>query len=219
MNVTETDRRTRRGRNVRRGIAAAGIAAAGLVAWTLPSQAQDAPTTPTTNFSMAGIADASTGTLLSVDKQISGEFQYCSNANGLGAELYLNAGDGAGMAVEQATVTPFVLPLHIGVVSVNNPDPENEIKGDRFFTIGVVKGTPIDFGKSGQATVEYGGVFLGPKVGLINWNYSADVSCDQSRATPIISALMASGQTTATTVPATTVPDTTVPDTTVPAGT
>ena len=42
---------------------------------------------------MAGIADASTGTLLSVDKQISGEFQYCSNANGLGAELYLNAGD------------------------------------------------------------------------------------------------------------------------------
>ncbi len=217
MKAIESNGRTMLGRNMRRGFAAAGIAAAGLVAWTLPGQAQVAEPTPTTNFSMAGIADASTGTLLSVDKQISGEFQYCSNANGLGAELYLNAGDGAGMAVEQATVTPFVLPLHIGVVSVNNPDPENEINGDRFFTIGVVKGTPVDFGKSGQSTVEYGGVFFGPKVGLINWNYSADVSCDQSRATPIISALMASGQTSTTEAPTTTAPTTTAP-TTVPAG-
>ena len=149
--------------------------------------------------------------------KVKGDLAELTVAGGEGEEIAVEPD--AGMAVEQATVTPFVLPLHIGVVSVNNPDPENEIKGDRFFTIGVVKGTPIDFGKSGQATVEYGGVFLGPKVGLINWNYSADVSCDQSRATPIISALMASGQTTATTVPATTVPDTTVPDTTVPAGT
>ncbi|HNB93601.1 MAG TPA: hypothetical protein PLX07_01365, partial [Microthrixaceae bacterium] len=162
---THTHERSRRARSVRRGVAAVGVATAGLLAWTLPSQAQDPEPAPTTNFHMAGIADPAAGTMLAVDKQISGEFQYCSNANGLGAELYLNAGDGAGMAVEQATVTPFVVPIHIGVVSINNPDPENTITGERFLTLGVVKGTPIEFGQSGPATVEYGGVFIGPKAG------------------------------------------------------
>ena len=195
-------RRGRRGRTVGRALAAAGIAAAGLVAWSVPSQAQEdpAPEAPATNFSMAGIADPAAGTLLAVDKQISGEFQYCSNANGLGAEIYLNAGDGAGMAVEQATVTPFVVPLHIGVVSVNNPDPENPIQGERFFTLGVVKGTPVEFGQSGPASVEYGGIFLGPKAGLLTWSYSADVNCAESKAMPILSPLI-NGDAPPTTAP------------------
>ncbi|HNG25092.1 MAG TPA: hypothetical protein PLC03_14095, partial [Microthrixaceae bacterium] len=207
---THTHERSRRARSVRRGVAAVGVATAGLLAWTLPSQAQDPEPAPTTNFHMAGIADPAAGTMLAVDKQISGEFQYCSNANGLGAELYLNAGDGAGMAVEQATVTPFVVPIHIGVVSINNPDPENTITGERFLTLGVVKGTPIEFGQSGPATVEYGGVFIGPKAGLINWTYSATASCTVSRAMPIISDLMdlgtlpAPATTTTTEAPTTT---------------
>ncbi len=190
------------GRTFGRALAAAGIAAAGLVAWTVPSQAQEEPLpdpAPTTNFSMAGVADASTGTLLAIDKNVSGEFQYCSNVNGLGAEIYLNAGDGAGMAVEQATVTPFVVPIHIGVVSVNNPDPDNPVNGERFFTLGVVKGTPVEFGTSGSASVEYGGVFLGAKAGLITWNYTADVTCDESKAMPIISPLIGGDAPAATT--------------------
>jgi hypothetical protein len=185
-------RRRRRGRPVGRALAALGIATAGLIAWSVPSQAQEElpPEEPTTNFSMAGIADVASGTLLAVDKQVWGEFQYCSNPNGLGAELYLNAGDGAGMAVEHATVTPFVVPLHIGVLSVNNPDPENLIQGEQFFTIGVVRGTPVQFGESGEAEVEFGGVFLGPKAGLLTWSYSDTVDCDESRAMPILAPLI-----------------------------
>ena len=185
--------------------AAAGIAAAGLVAWSVPIQAQEdpAPAAPT-NFSMAGIADPAAGTLLAIDKQVSGEFQYCSNANGLGAEIYLNAGDGAGMAVEQATVTPFVVPIHIGVVSVNNPDPENLVSGERFFTLGVVKGTPVQFGQTGEASVEYGGVFLGPKAGLLTWSYSANVDCAESKAMPILGPLINGDTPVPTTPPVTT---------------
>ncbi len=199
-----TRMRGRRGRTVGRALAAAGIAAAGLVAWSVPSQAQEEPLPPPTNFSMAGIANPAEGTMLAVDKQVSGEFQYCSNPNGLGAEIYLNAGDGAGMAVEQATVTPFVVPIHIGVVSVNNPDPDNLIQGERFFTLGVVKGTPVQFGQSGDASVEYGGVFLGPKAGLLTWSYSANVDCQESRAMPILSPLLGGEETLPTAPPVTT---------------
>jgi hypothetical protein len=212
-------RRGRRGRTVGRALAAAGIAAAGLVAWSVPTQAQEEPPAPATNFSMAGIADPAAGTMLAVDKQISGEFQYCSNANGLGAEIYLNAGDGAGMAVEQATVTPFVVPIHIGVVSVNNPDPDNLITGERFFTLGVVKGTPVQFGESGAASVEYGGVFLGPKAGLLTWSYSATVDCQESKAMPILSPLINGGEAPPTTPPPVVTTTTEAPTTTTEAPT
>lgn len=215
----ETHHRFGRGRTFRRVVAATGIAAAGLVAWTVPGQAQTDPPPadpPPTNFHMAGVADAQAGTMLAVDKQVSGEFQYCSNLNGLGAELYLNAGDGAGMAVEQATVTPFVVPIHIGVLSVNNPDPENPIEAQRYVTLGVVKGTPVQFGSSGDATVEYGGVFFGANAGLVNWTYAANISCTESKAMPIINQALGTDVEVPTTTEA---PTTTVAPTTTEAPT
>lgn len=187
--------------------------------WTVPSQAQDTTTTtaPPTNFSMAGIKDLTQMQALSVDKEVTGDFQFCSNVNGLGAELYLDAADGAGMTVRHATVTPFVVPLHIGVLDVNNPDPDNTISNQEFLTIGVAKGTPVEFGTSGTASVEYGGVFLGTSAGVVSWSYSGDITCTDSKVMPILRPLVEAGTPTTTVAPTTTVLDTTtttVPETT-----
>jgi hypothetical protein len=196
---------------------ALGVAAAALAVWAVPGQAQEETTTtepaPATNFSMAGIKDPSTMTALAVDKEVSGDFQFCNNANGLGAELYLSGGDGAGMTVRHATVTPFVVPLHIGVLDVNNPDPDNEIDSQEFLTIGVAKGTPIEFGQSGTASVEYGGIFLGKMVGLVNWTYSGDTTCTESKVMPILTPLIQGDSTTTTEVPTTEPPTTEAPTT------
>ena len=52
---THTHERSRRARSVRRGVAAVGVATAGLLAWTLPSQAQDPEPAPTTSGVSAGV--------------------------------------------------------------------------------------------------------------------------------------------------------------------
>ena len=190
-----------------RALVALGAAVAAVTLWTVPSQAQEDPPPPTTNFSLAGIKDPATATAVAVDKNVTGQFAFCNNVNGLGAELYLNAGDGAGMTVRQATVTPFVVPIHIGVLKVNNPDPDNLMGNEEMVTLGVAKGTPIEFGQSGTASVEYGGVYFGASAGLVNWSYTADITCTDSLVMPILEPMLGSSPTTTTTVaPTTTTP-------------
>ena len=197
------------GRSARALVALAATVAA-VTLWTVPGQAQETTTVPpATNFSMAGVKDLSTMQALAVDKEVSGDFQFCNNVNGLGAELYLNGGDGAGMTVQHATVTPFVVPIHIGVLDVNNPDPDNTIDHQQYLTLGVAKGTPIEFGQSGDATVEYGGVYFGSSFGLVSWSYSANITCTDSKVMPILSPLIDGGATTTTTAAPTTTIDTT----------
>jgi hypothetical protein len=211
--------RTRR--RARRTVAGLGVVAAGLVVWSVPSQAQTGEPAPATNFNMAGVADPASGQMLAVDANVTGNFAFCNNPNGLGAELYLEGGDGAGMTVRHATVTPFVVPIHVGLLTVVNPDPENTLD-DEMLTLGVAQGTPIEFGASGTADVEYGGVFFGSGgAGLVNWRYSAAITCTDSVVMPILEPLI-NGGTAAATAPATT--DTTIPaptttDTTIPAPT
>jgi len=204
MHKAGTGRST--GRRGRRVVTAIGVTVAAVTVWTVPSQAQTTttPPAPPKNFSMAGIKDFASMQALAVDKNVTGDFGFCNNVNGLGAELYLNGGDGAGMTVRHATVTPFVVPIHVGLLKVENPDPDNPVS-DEMLTIGVAKGTPIQFGQTGDATVEYGGVFFGKAAGLVSWTYSANITCTDSKVMPIIEPLINGGVTTTTAAPATTV--------------
>ena len=189
-----------------RALVAGAVAAASLVGLTAAAGAQTADPAPTTNFSLAGAAQ--TGKALSLDANVTGQFGFCNNVNGLGAELYLRAGDGANLTVRHATVSPFVVPLHIGLLGVFNNDPANPIDED-FVTIGVAQGTPVQFGSTGAANATYGGIYAGKSGGgLVSWNYSDNITCADSLVMPILQPLLSGG--TTTTVPTTAAPDTTV---------
>lgn len=194
------------------------IAGAAVAAFAAPSQAQDAPPS-TNNFVLAGVRDISTGAMISIDQQVIGNFAYCSNPNGLGAEAYLEASSASGFAVRHATVTPFVVPIHIGLLRLDNPDPASPIN-EESLTLGVVKGTPVEFGTTGPADVEYSGLFFSSAAaGILNWRYNGNVTCTDSVVMPIIEPLL-QGQlpsTPTTTVAPTTTepaPTTTVVETT-----
>jgi len=200
--------RSRLSRSSRRAVIALGLAGVGLIAFAVPSQAQEDPpaTPPDTNFSMAGVTrNGDGGKAMAVDTQVTGEFGYCNNPNGLGGELYLDAGDGLGMTVRPATVSPRVVPIHIGVLQVTNPDPENEIVNEQLVTMGVVKGTAVEFGQSGDSNVQYGGIYFGSiGLGMVTWTYGANITCVDSKVMPIIGPLVNGGSTT-TEAPTTTV--------------
>ena len=168
------------------------VAASAVVGLTAAAGAQTDPApAPTTNFSMAGVADPASGKTLTIDTNLSGSFAFCNNVNGLGAELYLSGSNGSNVTVRHATVSPFVVPLHIGLLGVTSTDPAAEVSED-FLTIGVAQGTPVQFGSSGTAQAEYGGIFAGKQgAGLVSWNYSADITCGESVVMPILGPLLA----------------------------
>lgn len=189
------------------------VAGAAVAAFAAPSQAQDAPPS-TNNFVLAGVRDISTGAMVSIDQQVTGDFAYCSNPNGLGAEAYLQASSASGFNVRHATVTPFVVPIHIGLLRLDNPDPASPIN-EEALTLGVVKGTPVEFGTTGPADVEYSGLFFSSvAAGVLNWRYNGTITCTDSVVMPIIEPLLQGQLPTApttTVAPATTVPTTTAP--------
>ncbi|MFM7069811.1 MAG: hypothetical protein ACKOYM_10180 [Actinomycetes bacterium] len=190
------------------------VAAVSLFGLTAAAGAQTTDPAPTTNFSLAG-AKSPSGTALSIDTNVSGTMGFCNNVNGLGAELYFQGGNGSTLTVRHATVSPFVVPLHIGLMNINSTDPANALNED-FITIGVTQGTPVQFGSTGPSEATYGGIFAGKSgAGLVSWNYSADITCNDSLVMPILSPLLApSGSTTTTAVPDTTVAPTTTDTTT-----
>jgi hypothetical protein len=202
--------RRRARRIARRAGMAVGAAALVATVWAVPSQAQTDPP-PENNFSLAGIQNLSTGQSAALDTYVTGDFAFCNNLNGLGAELYFNGTDAAGTTVEHATVTPFVVPLHIGILKVHSADPANPLDNEGL-TVGLAKGDTVEFGQSGVATAEYGGLFFGNTVGMVSWNYSASVTCTESIVMPILQPFVdagtttttAPGGTTTTTAPATT---------------
>lgn len=205
MSVT-TNNRPAKKRN--RAIVASVVAASAILGISAGAGAQTDPL-PTTNFSMAGVQDTQTGKTLTIDTNVTGSFGFCNNVNGLGAELYFSGGNGTDLTVRHATVSPFVVPLHIGLLGVTSSDPANTVSED-LLTIGVAQGTPVKFGSSGTASANYGGMFAGKQgVGLVSWNYSADITCNDSLVMPILEPLLSPSTTVA---PATTVaPTTTTP--------
>jgi hypothetical protein len=151
---------------------------------------------------MVGVADAQAGTAISVDANVTGTFGFCNNVNGRGAELYLSGGNGTTLTVRHATVSPFVVPLHLGLLGVTSTDPANPVNED-FITIGVAQGTPVQFGSTGTANATYGGIFAGKTgAGMVSWNYSANITCADSLVMPIIEPLLAPPTTVAPAPPA-----------------
>lgn len=185
-----------------RALFAAVVALGSLVGLTAAAGAQTAdPSAPTTNFSLIGAPTGGSGSPVSVDANVSGTFGFCNNVNGLGAELYLSGGNGSTLTVRHATVSPFVVPLHLGVLNVVSTDPAAALNED-FITIGVAQGTPVQFGSTGTANATYGGIFAGKTgAGMVSWNYTADITCADSLVMPILEPLL-SPTTTAVPAPA-----------------
>lgn len=165
---------------------------------TVPETTTTVPAPTTTlplanNFLLAGVRDLTGGDLVSVDEQVSGNFAHCANPNGLGAELFLEATGPSGVQVRHATVTPFVVPIHIGLLRVQDPDPVAPIN-DEALTLGAVIGDSVQFGTTGVATAEYAGLFFGSTVaGVVNWRYDETVTCTDSLVMPIIEPLLNPG--------------------------
>ncbi|MFM7062962.1 MAG: hypothetical protein ACKO04_05660 [Actinomycetes bacterium] len=179
-----------------RALVASVLAVRSLVGLSAAAGAQAVDPAPTTNFSMVGVADAQAGTAISVDATVSGTFGFCNNVNGLGAELYLSGGNGTTLTVRHATVSPFVVPLHLGLLGVTSSDPAGPISED-FVTIGVAQGTPVQFGSTGSANATYGGIFAGKTgAGMVSWNYTDDITCADSLVMPILEPLLSPSTTT-----------------------
>jgi len=192
--MTESTHSPRRRARV---LLASVVAAGSLVGLSAAAGAQTTDPVPTTNFSMVGVADAQAGTAISVDATVSGTFGFCNNVNGLGAELYLSGGNGTNLTVRHATVSPFVVPLHLGLLGVTSTDPANPVSED-FVTIGVAQGTPVQFGSTGTASATYGGIFAGKSgAGMVSWNYSTDITCSDSLVMPILEPLLTPSTTAA----------------------
>ncbi len=156
----------------------------------------EAPTTtvlPSSNFLLAGVRDLTSGEMVSIDQDVTGSFAHCANPNGLGAEAYLSASSPSGLQVRHATVTPFVVPIHIGLLQVNNPDPGASLN-EEMLTLGVVAGDTVQFGTTGLATAEYSGLFFGTTAaGVVNWRYAETITCTDSLVMPIIEPLLTGG--------------------------
>ncbi len=181
-------------RSVRRRAwrAAAGVAAAALVvAGVAPhTSAQE----PEPNFSLAGV-NPGTGMAVSINGEVAAStFAFCSNANGLGSELYLEGTDAStGLTVRHATVSPMVVPIHFGVIDVTLPDPEKPID-ERYVVLGVVEGVPGAFGGTSPSNAKFGGVAMGPHAALVaSWEYTGDSTCVQSLVQPILEPYVTGG--------------------------
>ncbi len=186
-----------------RALLASVVALGSVVGLTAAAGAQTTdPAAPTTNFSLIGAPAGGSGTPVSLDANVTGTFGFCNNVNGLGAELYLSGGNGSTLTVRHATVSPFVVPLHLGVLNVASTDPAAAINED-FITIGVAQGTPVQFGSTGTANATYGGIYAGKTgVGMVSWNYTADITCADSLVMPILEPLLAPPTTVAPAPPA-----------------
>lgn len=177
-------------------LAVAAMAAPG---GAVPSQ--DGAIPDDANFTLAGVN--ASGSTLTTGAVVNGDFAYCSNANGLGSELYFNASAPNGVAVHHASVSPMVIPLHIGVVTIVDPTNEEPINGD-FITLGVVEGSPAPFGGTGPSGATYGGLVVSTAaVGVMSFNYDNQATdCSQSKVMPILQPLIdgVNGPTPTTTV-------------------
>ncbi len=167
-------------------------AAAIMAAFALPTNAEE----PEPNFAFSGMNPVA-GTPLAISEVVTANrFTFCKNANGLGSEAYLEATAPSGLYIEHATVSPMVVPVHLGVIEVDNPDPDSPVSGE-LITFGVVEGTPVEFGGSGPANAKYGGIAWSDEAtGVLSWDYTGDVVCDQSLAMPIIEPLVPTTTTT-----------------------
>ena len=192
----------RRGWRVTAALAGAAALVAGM---SNPTAAQE----PEANFSFAGL-NPQTGTALSASSVVAGSFSYCSNANGLGAELYFEGTSATtGLAVRHATVTPMVVPIHIGVLEITNPEPDMTID-ESLITLGVAQGQAVGFGNTGDSNVEFAGIALGPTAaGIVSWNYAASSTCNDSVVMPILEPLI--NPTTTTVAPPETTTTTVAP--------
>jgi len=186
-----------------RALLASVVALGSVVGLTAAAGAQTTdPAAPTTNFSLIGAPAGGSGTPVSLDANVTGTFGFCNNVNGLGAELYLSGGNGSTLTVRHATVSPFVVPLHLGVLNVASTDPAAAINED-FITIGVAQGTPVQFGSTGTANATYGGIYAGKTgAGMVSWNYTADITCADSLVMPVLEPLLAPPTTAAPAPPA-----------------
>jgi hypothetical protein len=191
--------------SLRRGAIGLAVGALAVSAVAAPSGAQTEDPEPPApviadgnRFTLAGVRNPQTLEAVAVDVELSGSLAYCTNPNGLGAELYLQGtgaqttsdGTSASVSVRHASVTPFVIPLHLGLLEVDSSDPDNPMAGASM-TIGVARGTSVEFGESGAAVAEFGGIFFGPSgVGAVNWRHRADIACEDSVVMPILNAAM-----------------------------
>ncbi|MCO5317333.1 MAG: hypothetical protein M9942_02750 [Microthrixaceae bacterium] len=214
-NMTGTGRkRTRKIRKWTAPLAAALVAAPlAIAAFATPSGAapsQEGAIPEDANFTLAGIS--AKGETLTTGAVVNGDFSYCSNANGLGSELYFNASASNGVAVHHASVSPMVIPLHIGLVTIVDPTNEEPIDGD-FITLGVVEGTPAPFGATSPSSATYGGLVVSNAgIGIMAFDYANDASdCSQSKVMPILQPLIDGNApaVTSTTAAPTTAPSTT----------
>lgn len=196
-----------RSRGPKAVVLAAGAAA--LVAFiTGPTSAQS----PEPNFSFAGV-NTLTGDALSASSVVDGTVGYCANANGLGSELYFEATSATtGLHVRQASVSPMVVPIHLGVIDIDNPEPDMLID-DTLIVLGVVQGSAVGFGDTAASSAEFAGIGVGQSTaGVVAWDYTGTSNCAQSNVMPILEPLINGGSTTTTTVAETTT--TTVAETT-----
>ncbi len=227
--MTDARARTNRRSPARRWSALASLIAIPALVAALASPTSAAPTQEggipdDANFTLAGIS--AKGETLTTGAVVNGDFSYCSNANGLGSELYFNASGPNGVSVHHATVSPLVIPLHIGLVTIVDPTNPEPIDGD-FITLGVAEGTPAPFGSDEPSDAMYGGLVVSRAgIGVMSFNYSTGSSdCAESKVMPILEPYISGAQQppqppttieTPTTEAPTTVPPTTAPPTTAP---
>lgn len=217
--MTETRRRTTKPtsrwiRRVAAPLLAAPLLLAAFASPTGAAPAQESPIPDDANFTLAGIS--AKGETLTTGAVVNGDFSYCSNANGLGSELYFNASGTNGVSVHHATVSPMVIPLHIGLVTIVDPTNSEPIDGD-FITLGVVEGTPAPFGSNAPSDATYGGLVISRVgVGVMSFNYSTgSTDCSESKVMPILEPYIGGQDLPApTTAPPTTAAPTTAPPTT-----
>jgi hypothetical protein len=218
------ERRTnQRHKVLRRAVAVLVAVPLVIAAFAGSSGAQDPTTTtstipPDANFTLSGIMN--NGDPLTSGAVLDGAFAFCKNSNGLGSELYFEGSSihGNGISIKHATVSPMVIPLHFGVVSITDPTNTPAISDD-FVTLGVVDGSPAPFGTVGPSNVTYGGIAVAPSGGgMISFTYSdANSDCSDTRATQIVEPILTGDATTTTTTtaaPTTTTTTTAAPTTT-----
>jgi hypothetical protein len=173
-----------------RAVGGAAAVAAVIAGFAPHTSAQE----PEPNFSLAGV-NPNTGMAVSVNGDVAAStFAFCSNANGLGSELYLEGTDVAnGLTVRHATVSPMVVPIHFGVIDVTSTAPEMPID-ERYVVLGVVEGIPGAFGGTSPSHAKFGGVAMGPNAALVaSWEYAADSTCVQSLVQPILEPYVTGG--------------------------
>jgi hypothetical protein len=173
-----------------RAVGGAAAVAAVIAGFAPHTSAQE----PEPNFSLAGV-NPNTGMAVSINGDVAATtFAFCSNANGLGSELYLEGTDVAkGLTVRHATVSPMVVPIHFGVIDVTSTDPEMLID-ERYVVLGVVEGIPGAFGGTSPSHAKFGGVAMGPNAALVaSWEYAADSTCVQSLVQPILEPYVTGG--------------------------